>query len=572
MITLSASQLKTAALCRRKRYFERAMNLPQVSRNHHVFGTLLHAVLERYLEADNTGRDADGKPVELYPEGWDCVVKLEGGREAVLCDVDTTKNPTVLYAIEIDAVERTMIQTLVAMAIEEGVVERRPGGEVEQFFEIPLEASLDARIIGFIDYSDKVSIDDHKTTKSRRYLLSSNKLTEDLQMMIYAAAKLMGLRERGEAIPEYIELAHNGFIKGGNTEDPGVRKTRAKVTPDQVVAYWNNTVMPLVRQIIEDSKVTDPFALPNPEEGACAAYGGCPFLNICSRQESIPQYRKRIERLNENTYKKLTEGQTMNLQDFLAKRLQKTSSPSPTPAPEVAPEVTTEATPEAAPAPSEPSEPTSSAPWAVATCRACTGVGINSKGQMCRICLLKNRAIAERYRLEAGNDGSIRWVAKDALAQSPIGSVKLVEPAPAEERAAKQVIQVEQKKVVEPAPEQEVVIIQKPAETPAVKPTAATVAPVRGFGIFVKCSIHSPFQEQKTTVEAVLATLRIEGEVLYYDERDPWKRRDYLSRNSRAIAETLVGFHLYQLTSTPDGDVLVAALTPHAELVVRGNI
>lgn len=569
MITLSASQLKTAKLCRRKRYLERVMNLPQVNRGHQVFGTLLHAVLERYLEADLTGRSSDGKSVELYPEGWDCLVKLGTGKEAVLCDIDPNLNEIVLYAVELNDHERMLVKTLVAMAIEEGVVERRPGGKVEEFFEIPLSTEPESRLIGFIDYGDKVSVDDHKTSRSRRYLLSSNKLTEDLQMMIYAASKLMQLRDRGEPVPEYIELAHNGFIKGSENEDPGVRKTRAKVTPDQIIAFWNKEVMPLVRQVLEDAKCKDPFDLPDPEAGACSAYGGCPFLNICSKQESANQYQKRVERLNENTYKKLTQGQTMNLQDFLSKRLSKPASPSPE---QTAP-VEEAAAPAPAPTSPPPAPPADNgvAPWAITTCRACSGTGINTKGQMCRICTLKNRAIAERYRLEPTSDGAIRWVSKDALAVNPVGTVKVVEPSADAERPAKQQVEVQKPVVIEEPPEQEVVIIQKPAEVAAPK-TPAARTPVRGFGIFVKCSIHSPYQEQKTTVEAVLEEMVMDDGVRYFEERDPWKRRDWLSRNSRLIAERLAGFHLYQLTSTPDGDVLVAALTPHAELFVRGNV
>lgn len=573
VITLSASQLKTANDCRRKRYFERVMKMPQPARGHQIFGTVLHAVIERYLRADATGRDRRGNPVDLYPEGWDTLLKIEPGGDVLLCDAHRQRSDARVSQVhELDDMERTMVKTLVAMAIEEGVIERRPLGQVEKYFEIPLNTKPEARIIGFMDYSDDVSVDDHKTTKSRRYLLSSNKLTTDLQMMIYAACKVLQLESKGGAMPDYIELAHNGFVKGGASEDPGVRKTRAKVTPQEVKEFWNGTVMPLVETILRDSEVTDPFLIPDPAPGACAAYGGCPYLGVCSRQESPTQYKKRVERLNDNTYKKLSEGNNMNLQDFLKNR-QAAKSVEPSPAPQAAPAPAPRPAPtievESAPPVEAPSE---MAPWAVAGCRACSGTGINSKGQMCRICVLKNRGIADRYKLDPGADGKIRWISKDALAANPIGSIEIVKPIADDERPAKQQVQVAPTVVVEDAPEEQVVIIQKPAEEPVTHRVAKPKSPVRGFGIFVKCSIHSPYQERKTTVESILEDMTVEDGKKYFEERDPWRRRDYLQRNSRVIAESLAGYHLYQLTSTPDGDVLVAALTAHAEMVVRGNV
>ena len=61
----SASQDETATRCIRNWWFAYPQRMPSIAKGDLDFGTVIHNVCERFLLADDTGRDKDGNPVDL---------------------------------------------------------------------------------------------------------------------------------------------------------------------------------------------------------------------------------------------------------------------------------------------------------------------------------------------------------------------------------------------------------------------------------------------------------------------------------------------------------------------------
>lgn len=195
LLQISASQIETYNLCKRKWWLSRVRKLEEGSTKSQVFGTVVHAVIERYLLADDQGRvpcndcnatgwhrsqqqygpchwcDGAGKrPVDLYPEHWQ-VAKNRYGKTCEKCK-GTKIRPTTRICPDCDGegtrddcytckggghievkepcsycfgtgiesegkvtpAEEVDVKRLIQAAIENGVLERVPGRKIEQGF------------------------------------------------------------------------------------------------------------------------------------------------------------------------------------------------------------------------------------------------------------------------------------------------------------------------------------------------------------------------------------------------------------------------------------------------------
>jgi hypothetical protein len=629
---LSVSQLKTAQHCRRKRFFESVRKLPRVKTGAQAFGTLLHAVVERFLEADYQGRDKKTRqPVDLYPAGWDVLVFLtkpgtERLEEIPLCDMTEEELLRARGVQELDGWEIGLIKMLVAKAIEDGVIERRPGGKVEHPFTIPIK-SLNVLFTGFIDYCTDFDVDDQKTTKNRRYLLTAEKIAADIQMMSYGAVRLIEGQSAGIALPETLTLAHNGFVKGSTPHDemmgvkphpPGVRRTPVIVTPAQVIDFWNKTTLPLMAVVLEDAKVDDPLKdIPHPGPGACAAYGGCPYLTICTGQESVDIFAKRMTLLKQQAEPNEQQKQELmtSLKDRLLQRMNTGSAPAagapvvqappPTaaaPAAAAAPAPTP--TPEPAPAPAVDANPTRPfAPWAVPGCKPCGGTGISSAGRPCQICALKNRAEFSKFTIEPDEAGNLVWVHEDgrdglipvmASAPTVVKTPEVAPPAP--------VVETPPPAPAPAAPAPAVATIATPPAQPPAEPPkrgrgrppgsknkpkdGSTNAPsasgstdigasdsvVQGLTLLIGvCPRRS--SSDVVDAESVLASLEIteNGRNIPYFSYDVWKRREWLRTVAPQIAADLEDTTVVLMLRTPDAVELMAVLQAFASDILVGT-
>src|SRR5215831_13258658 len=299
-MVLSATQIETYNTCARKWWFKQVRKLPEPPRGNLTFGTVLHAVLERFLKADEFGNGADGQPVELFPAGWEYATDREGRRDGA----------------PLPLAEQDQVRRLVAEAISAGVLERLPGRRVEKQFSIPMferrtaqdqeneegigagEGNPSVRLMGFIDLSHayrhedgtvEASVQDHKTSKSVKYLKSANALTKNTQLLIYAKSLLEELKAEGIPAPEKISLRHNGYAK--DTHREVVRKTEAFVSPAEVEEHWE-TCKQTAKRMIGTRNAKNWFDIPDPArpQEACNAYGVCPYFDICSGKESPEHY------------------------------------------------------------------------------------------------------------------------------------------------------------------------------------------------------------------------------------------------------------------------------------------
>jgi hypothetical protein len=403
--------------------------MPSISRGDLDFGTVIHAVCERYLLADDTGRDSDGEPVELYPDGWGSVTDKKGKRT-------------------ISPVSADLIKRLVAKAIEEGILERRPEREVEKWFERELIPGV--TMVGKIDMVLPGEIQDHKSTKAMKWAKSEkrdspNYLGKSLQMLDYAHEALVV-----DPNLEVVRLRHNVFCK--DPERPIVRKVDVTVTRAEVMANWQRLMkLAWEMQVLDHQELSaDQWEeVPGPSEpDACEAFGGCPFLRICTKVDTPEQYRKRTDKQIKNkkplqkaftwddTWGKIEttfapRSDSMNIFDKSKARQKAKKAGKVGPAPETKPidgsvavideDIAVELTMGNAP------------PWAQPNCPACKGKGFNKKGSPCRICDATSKKAGGRtsleYHVDSDGLGNVIWEAKDGSGggSAPIAD-KTVEP------------------------------------------------------------------------------------------------------------------------------------------------
>jgi len=338
LIQTSASDLETFNLCHRKWWAKKVRKLPMPEAAGGPFGTVAHNVFQRYLEADALGRDPNGQPVDLFPEGWTNAINRFTGLS------EGTVTPA----------EASIIQQLVKEAIESGVLERVPDRAIEARFtddlvQLPCPTCKGAgsipcvtcagrgtintivgtvvetvrcdgctnglatcptcdgdgkgdhvTITGFIDYLTPDSVQDHKTGKRMKYAKSKNELEKDTQMLVYAKQLLDSIKRDGQPEPAKISLRHNFYCK--DPEDLRVRKTEVWVTPEDVHSHWE-TLKAVAQEMSNVRRTANSWhqvAPPSNMARACQAYGGCPFRGICGGVESEEEYEARYNGIKNN--------------------------------------------------------------------------------------------------------------------------------------------------------------------------------------------------------------------------------------------------------------------------------
>lgn len=309
--SFSPSQMETFVLCPRKWWFKSVRLLYDPPKGSTTFGTVLHAVLERWLSADQTGRcTKTGQEVDLYPPGWTRAINQYTGE----------------FDGEVSATEIVLIQKLVNMAIEEGILCRIPGRKIEQHFKkvIMQLACVDCGGVGcsscnmtgvgteiystgFIDLVTPEGIEDHKTTSNMQYAASnrpkaSRYLGGNLQIMLYARMQLQELLEQGQPLPQTYSVTHNVYLK--NQQKPRVKKVSVTLFTQAIFDFWTEKVEPLVRWMAHYRSVAERWhQVPdNSEKGACNAYGGCPYLPICTGREDETRYEDRVAAYKKERY------------------------------------------------------------------------------------------------------------------------------------------------------------------------------------------------------------------------------------------------------------------------------
>ncbi len=476
VLQISASQLESyegnPESCNRKWAFESIWKLPKVEKGSQAFGSILHSVVERFLDSDDQGYrlNDDGtsskEAIELYPEGW------QGN---------------------LDDQEAEIIKQLVVLAEEEGLLERFPGRKVEYQFLGPVTEHV--RIKGFIDLLCVLQgiVIDHKSTSNFRWAKSAEKLRTNTQMMVYGKV-LIGMAQDLGIDHKSIILRHNQFQK--DPFDIRVKKTEVVVSVREIEDHWEwikkkAEEMRLWRDKIHLTDESLSGISPTPglkkttwkevkagDIKACHAFGGCSFLQICGGIETQEAYRSRvtkyIEKQAEQAAKKLTiavetaaKQEKSNMGVISRSKSQPEPTPvvsAPAPAPAAAtparivikksttaPPVTTTSTTtppvtisgfveltkddplvvNGAVAVKEPKPPLVGVlipPWANADCNACGGSGMNTKGYICPICDSAGGNISDQYdiKVDKATGKLLSFTAKNGGKTIDISSIQVV--------------------------------------------------------------------------------------------------------------------------------------------------
>lgn len=602
MLHTSASQIEAKRRCKRYWWFDKVRRLKQPQGKPQTFGTVLHAVAERYLLADDLGRDTNGDPVNLYPDDWHVATNRFTGKPDG----------------EINDAEQAQVRKLIEAAIENGVLERRPDRGVEREFSgFMLEHDgVEVTMLGYIDLEHVGEIQDHKTTSNMRYAHSPKSLVKNVQMLIYAKQHLEFLRERGAAMPTEINLRHNVYCK--NWTKPEVRKVEARVTVAEIEEAWL-TVLDDVREMVElRATVEDGLSeipdLDMAKDNPCMAYGGCPFRRICSGAETIEKYQRRLDNYAAEGYvdpqaqadrpamfATPRKDQTMTATSFAAKLAAKRDSKAkgtavapPTLSPPKLEPVVDEGTPDS-PSPtqrvSESGTPDvstagSAPPWAVEACPACKGVGFNTKGSPCRICQHKSSVSATSYELTPSDDGTMVIVSKTdpddcyVCTLPEVKSTKSTEKDAATEPADPPV-EAEDNDSSGGGPDDGASDV--PATSVKKKRSRKSKTKIQDDGSFMLCINCGPIRGSDDSVVYLSELLNVLGPIMaveakvdsFYDIH-AFDRRDALAKNGEAIVETYLQGRLVVAegigTGASDVRALLDAIRPHASLVLTPNI
>jgi len=558
-LRISASQIESFLLCSRKWWFQSIQRMPEVAKGSQIFGTVVHAVCERFLKADELGYDKEtGKPVELYPPGWHTAKERDG-----------TVN-------EINITEQALVKTLIVSAIEEGVLARQPGGLVETKMSRQLLKDPPTVITGYIDYLHDGGVEDHKTTKAMKWAKSPAKLRENEQMLVYAHEWVSRRTERGGALPEHVDVVHNVFCK--DPLKPKVRKTRARVPLNEVYGAWQN-FQKIAQKMHALRSLEVWHQLPNPTNPrACQAFGGCPFAPICQGQESPEIYRSRVDSVKQfgvdYSFVASTKSNTKSMVSFKEKikaaaaakaAVANAQEEKPLIDPKEAQKPAQDVKPAAQPKSTKVEGWGDTPPWANPDCKVCKGRGFSIKtGKPCRACEAKcGFKVADSFELVSDDDGTVLWIgAVDG--EEFEGSTLVVSEVKAEEK--------------EPEPEPE----PKPKPEPEKKAAPATASRGRGrppasFKLLINCVVEGLRDSRCVRLTEVVqpymdAMAEAQGADRGYYSLDAFKRRDGLRELpilDKIIEDLGTNFVLVHLDG-PDTSSLVEALIPRAEFVVRG--
>ena len=609
----SATQHETFDLCKRKWWLNKIRRLSDGGSTHaQALGTVLHSVCERYLLADDLGRDREtGEPVDLYPEGWEEAINRYGKSDG-----------------RVTPAEAALIKRLVAKAIEEGVLERRPNRSIEHAFRqsiLKTDNGTNVQIEGLIDVLYPDTIEDHKTSKSTRWLKSKEQLKKNTQVLIYAKVALEELKRKGAPIPPNITVRHNGFIK--DPDKPLVRKTEVSIPVAKIDQFWKEHVEENAKKMEFWRQNAEVWSdLPDPKDkGACQAYGGCPYRPICSGRENEEQYEARLDRqgksarmtpvtVNRSTPKTSKGASVMDLKAELAAKKKAQAAAGGDAAPASVNPPKEENTPKAA-ASAAAQEPASAPvselgttsdgtqlvlpPWVDPDNRVSTngGIGFNANGAPCKMSDLRAKKAglptSDMFEIEADGEGNALWIGKEGTPAEGMEGVSPLSldaaPVKAEEKVETAPEPSEPETPEEPAQEPEDGDGDSKITSPAKAAASAENGkaggrPKKSFTLVLNGVAQTAKNEKKGSgrhvydINALFAEyapmLVKEGSDDTFFDLNAFDRRDALTKTIAPLIADHVGTDIIQVPSCGNGasdiKAIVDGLLPLAGVVVRG--
>ncbi len=594
-LVLSPSQITAFFDCPRKWWFKSCRRMPErKDQSKFVFGNVLHGVIQRWLEADDTGRSVmTGQPVDIYPAGWES-------------DEDNGS---------VSREEADLIKRLVAQGIADGTLRRLPGREIEKEFKLELIPGKVA-IVEYLDVYSREGVEDHKSTKSSKWVASQQELADDPKMLTYG---LVWLGEQFQEQPGDVQattspeevyptvtLRLNYFCK--DEANPFTKPVTVEVPSQDIIKFWLEKLVPSAERMLElkalklEDKDWAKVAGPQ-SSGVCKKYGGCPYRSICARVQHPVAYRKATDLANAKAKQPVPTATTLSP---IAKPMSFFSKKP------VAPAVVSE--PVEAPAAEVQTQ--EAPPWHVAGCMACKnsphGPGFNKAGQPCGACngVRRRQKLTTSDDYEVGQDenGNPAWAEKElpegvtetakieAPAKPPVVS-KPAKPAAVKTPASKPVpapVAVEPEPELEPEDVQDAPAVEEPKPRKKRQKAAQAVvaAPVSEEVVEIAESLEQalapaqellgpvlyinaiPIDEDFVDLGDILARegaelAQAKGAQSYY-ALNAFERRDMLAQGAAAVAEEFAGQNIVVRGHSPDQDHFVTALKPMAARTILG--
>lgn len=598
-MNISPSQLQTWNSCPRQWWFKHVRKMPTPAGKSRAlaFGTVFHGVAERYLLADDRGIDPEtGKPVDLYPPGWEYAVERDGSKTIINTD------------------DRALVKSLIADAVSRSVLRRLPGRHVEQ--RVETWVMPDVTMVMVMDQRNHEVVEDHKTPGRRDYAMGPAKLARDAKSLCYAMDQL---RTYPEESKDGVRLRLNQACKDTKEKTP-TWATETVVPAADVEAFWDQQVIPTAKEMVDLASRNladeDWPAVEGPrEDDACTKYDGCPFQSICDARKTPPaQYRARMSApLHKPRSQQATERgpETMGMFKPLKPAAPAPAAPAAsTPAPKVdtLPQVPTPPTqppqgetvmPTPAAATTPPPQAVRVAPWARKECPACKGTGINSKNNPCAACDKHTETFKtgiprqKDFRVFHDEKGLLQWEANQ-ITPAPVAVMPnmteqkagqanpsdLTVIVPLTPAGAIDVAKMQAEAGAVPLPEAtapakktrakkgEAVALQ-PVNLPETMKAAAMAVAQPGFVLYVNAiPLGQDYVDLLDVLHREGADLAGEKGASSFYELDSFKRRDMLAAKAATVAKEFEGKNVVALGSGQDLKHYVEALRPLARFVV----
>lgn len=603
--------------CYRKWLGEKVLKLPRPATAPQTFGDVLHEVVERWISADLNGMK-DGKPVDLYPPGWERPVSKIDGEKSTEC---------------VTPEEQAIIKLLVAKAIETGMVYRSPDFELEKpikWWEI-----MDGIIVnGFIDLLEPDAIVDHKSTKDMKWAKSKNKrakgyLGKNIQLMLYA---YWYYTKKGYPKGQPVRLRHNYFCK--NIKKPHVEAREIWTTWEDVNLFWTSRIHPVLEnmkalyerylQLVErgesEHDIFTGVPLPPDTDRACRRFKECQFIKICNGFETVSDYKRRlgaaVDKADEE-YSEMVEQQTQGegtmSNDVMEKlkrlreakaggkavqdkspAVQKKQAPATETVTATAQAPVVEAKPEAA-------DGAVAAPWHQPGCASCAGSRVpgfrKDESGPCAMCKMmsnkKGGPVPDDFEYDI-TEGQIMFIDKKTgeevacqiVAEQATSKTPEPEAPPARTKAS-----IKEAPALPPKPEE--AAAQEPAaklppEERTIFMDVALATEREKFELFIECAIvesktkgggkiGSPSNvitgeelHQMVIVELSGLIDKGNGPAGWYGI-DVWTRRDAIMMYGRQIAEMLgsSSVQIGRLSRASELETIITAIRPYSKRVVQ---
>jgi hypothetical protein len=272
-----------------ERQWHLKQRLPYAQSEKTLIGTVGHAVLDRWLSADERGVD-NVDPVNLYPPGWEQAVDRWGNHEG-----------------EISPVECEIVQKLVTAA-KGTAVKRVPNRKIEEDFTLRYKTPKgnDVKITGYRDVTvypapgEKLAeIWDHKFIKKSSRAKSPGKLFGLPQMRLY------GL-ELFERLPdlEHVLLRHIYYVTDADklkvkTVDAQNPVTKAGyLTRPEAMSFKKMLLEAADRMIHYRDNVEGYQVVPITAKGNWVCHR-CPFMLVCSGQQTEKGFTEHLRKYAE---------------------------------------------------------------------------------------------------------------------------------------------------------------------------------------------------------------------------------------------------------------------------------